>query len=283
MDVITSISALRTCVQQWRLSGLSTALVPTMGNLHAGHIALVRKALAVADRVIVSIFVNPLQFSAGEDYQRYPRTLPADQAQLMQAGVHLLFTPTVTDLYPHGIEISTYVKVPQLSDILCGATRPGHFMGVATIVSKLFNLVQPDKALFGQKDYQQWLVIQRMVADLWMPITLLSVPTVREQDGLAMSSRNCYLNTQERAIAPHLFKTLNEIRSHLVAGQRNLQQLETQAFAQLATLGFKPDYVAIRNAIDLAVPTPTTHTWAVLTAAYLGQARLIDNICFDTL
>jgi pantoate--beta-alanine ligase len=199
----------------------------------------------------------------------------------MQAGVHLLFTPAVADLYPYGVETSTYVKVPQLSDILCGVTRPGHFMGVATVVSKLFNLAQPDKALFGQKDYQQWLVIQRMVADLWMPITLLSVPTVREQDGLAMSSRNRYLNTQERVIAPYLFKTLNEIRSHLIAGQRNFYQLEVQAHAQLAALGFKPDYVSIRDATDLAVPTSATHTWAVLAAAYLGQARLIDNVCFD--
>lgn len=274
MEVISSM----TQVQHWRQAQQVIAFVPTMGNVHAGHLSLVQQALTQADRVIASIFVNPLQFGAGEDYHHYPRTLAADRAQLAQAGVHLLFTPTVTDIYPHGLETSTYVEVPELSSILCGAYRPGHFKGVATVVNKLLNVVQPDMLLLGEKDYQQLLIIRRMVADLFMPVKVIACPTIREADGLAMSSRNQYLTPKQRQIAVHLFQTLTQIRAHIKAGHRDFAALEQQGQQQLTAMGFQPDYVAVRCAHTLALPTAETSAWIILAAAYLGTARLIDNV-----
>lgn len=249
-----------------------------MGNLHAGHLSLVEQALSVAERVVVSIFVNPLQFGVGEDYQTYPRTFEADCEKLEQIGTDLLFTPSVTDIYPAGMEATSYVTVPGLSNVLCGASRPGHFRGVATVVNILFNIVQPDKALFGQKDYQQLVIIKRMVADLFMPIEIIGVPIVREADGLAMSSRNQYLsNAEQRAIAPRLFQTIDNIRIQIQSGERNYTRLENEAMQRLADAGFKPDYVAVRQAQTLDLPTAADKDLVILAAAWLGKARLIDN------
>ncbi|MEN8214956.1 MAG: pantoate--beta-alanine ligase [Pseudomonadota bacterium] len=273
MKTISTIPELRTQISDWR----SIALVPTMGNLHAGHLSLVEQALSVAERVVVSIFVNPLQFGVGEDYQTYPRTFEADCEKLEQIGTDLLFTPSLTDIYPAGMEATSYVTVPGLSNVLCGASRPSHFSGVATVVNILFNLVQPDKALFGQKDYQQLVIIKRMVADLLMPIEIIGVPIVREADDLAMSSRNQYLSKEQRAIAPRLFQTIDNIRIQIQSGERNYTLLENEAMQRLADAGFKPDYVAVRQAQTLDLPTAADKDLVILAAAWLGKARLIDN------
>jgi pantoate--beta-alanine ligase len=251
-----------------------------MGNLHAGHLSLVKQAASVAKRVIVSVFVNPLQFGPNEDYQNYPRTLDADRHRLLRSGADILFTPRATEMYPNGMETTTRIEVPKISEILCGATRPGHFIGVATVVNKLFNVVQPDKALFGEKDYQQLLVIKRMIADLYMPIEIIAVPTVREMDGLAMSSRNSYLNEQQRKLAPYLFKTLSEIKIKIKNGERNFHLLEQQAMDRLTETGFVPDYVAVRTAQSLENPSARSRELVILAAARLGSTRLIDNMIF---
>jgi pantoate--beta-alanine ligase len=278
IKTISTIPELRAQISEWRSNKQSIALVPTMGNLHAGHLSLVEQALSVAERVVVSIFVNPLQFGVGEDYQTYPRTFEADCEKLEQIGTDLLFTPSVTDIYPAGMEATSYVTVPGLSNVLCGASRPGHFRGVATVVNILFNIVQPDKALFGQKDYQQLVIIKRMVADLFMPIEIIGVPIVREADGLAMSSRNQYLsNAEQRAIAPRLFETIDNIRIQIQSGERNYTLLENEAMQRLADAGFKPDYVAVRQAQTLDLPTAADKDLVILAAAWLGKARLIDN------
>jgi len=271
MNTISTIPDLRAQINEWRSQKKTIALVPTMGNLHAGHLSLVEQA--VADRVVVSIFVNPLQFGVGEDYQTYPRTFESDCEKLEKVSTHLLFTPSVTELYPAGM--SSYVTVPKLSNILCGASRPDHFKGVATVVNILLNIVQPDKALFGEKDYQQLMIIKRMVADLFMPIEIIGVPIVREADGLAMSSRNQYLNAEQRAIAPALFQTIDKMK--LESGKCNYTSLENKAMQALAELGFKPDYVAVRQAQTLELPTAADKDLVILAAAWLGKARLIDN------
>lgn len=278
MKITSSIAELRTYLAAWRQTGQTIAFVPTMGNLHAGHINLVKTAFTVADQVVVSIFVNPLQFGAGEDYQTYPRTLEADCENLITAKTDLLFTPSVTEIYPTGMATSTSIEVPHLSNLLCGAARPGHFIGVATVVNKLFNIVQPHQALFGEKDYQQLLIIKRMVADLYLPIEIIGVPTYREDDGLAMSSRNGYLTLHQRSMAPRLFQILNQLRNQIIAGHQDFAQLESQALANLAAAGFQPDYVSVRNAQTLAIPTIADRDLIVLAAAWLGKTRLIDNI-----
>jgi len=278
MKTVSKIPELRLQINEWRSNKQSIAFVPTMGNLHAGHLNLVEKALTVADQVIVSIFVNPLQFGPHEDYENYPRTLQADSEKLAKLNTHLLFTPYLTDLYPTGLENTTSIKVPGLSEILCGASRPIFFQGVATVVNILLNLVQPDKALFGEKDYQQLLIIKRMVADFFMPIEIIGIPIVRETDGLAMSSRNNYLNAEQRAIAPHLFQILHDIKIKIEAGERNFTKLEHEAKPVLSTAGFKPDYIAVRSQKNLEIPTPTDKNLIILAAAYLGSTRLIDNI-----
>ncbi len=254
------------------------AFVPTMGNLHEGHLALVRRARELAPRVVVSIFVNPLQFDRAEDLEAYPRTLERDARLLEAEGVDLLFAPGVEHIYPRGMEVHTRVEVPVVSEGLCGAARPGHFTGVATIVCKLFNLVQPDVALFGKKDYQQLLVIRKMVEDLALPVEILGVETVREADGLAMSSRNGYLTEEERGRAPALHAVLRQVASRLARGERDLQKLEAEGMGLLEASGFRPDYFAIRRAADLGVPGPRDEELVVLAAAFLGKARLIDNV-----
>ena len=276
-----TVEDLRKRIQRWRNIGQSVALVPTMGNLHAGHIALVKHANRLADRVVVSIFVNPMQFGPKEDFASYPRTPDADRLQLAVAGTDLLFAPEVDAVYPGGMDGATRVEVPALSGILDGASRPGHFIGVATVVNTLFNMVQPDVAVFGEKDYQQLLVIRRMVADLCLPIQIVGHPTVREQDGLAMSSRNQYLSRSERAQAPLLQRVLRETEKSLREGARGYATLQQQAMEQLAGGGFRPDYVEIRNAETLAAPTEDDQRFVVLGAAWLGKARLIDNVTLD--
>ena len=275
---MTDIPALRALLKKWRDAQQTIALVPTMGNLHQGHLSLVEKAKAVADKAVVTIFVNPLQFGPNEDYAEYPRTLEADCAQLETLNVDLVFTPTAEQLYPRGLQQCTKVEVPELNKILCGVSRPQFFTGVTTVVNLLFNIIQPDKAIFGQKDYQQLLIVKRMVKDLWMPIEILGMPTYRETDGLAMSSRNGYLTPEQRAIAPTLFHTLMSVKEKLVAGHRDFAVLEQQAISTLTTAGFTPDYIKICNTYDLHPATSTEKEFAVLAAAWLGKTRLIDNI-----
>jgi pantoate--beta-alanine ligase len=271
------VGDLRRLVAGWRAAGERIGFVPTMGNLHAGHLDLVAEAQRRADRCVVSIFVNPMQFGQGEDFDAYPRTLQADEDKLLAAGADLLFAPVVKTVYPIGAERQTRVEVPGISDILCGASRPGHFVGVATVVCKLFNMVQPDLAVFGEKDYQQLMVIRRMVADLAIPIEIMGRPTVREADGLAMSSRNGYLSPEQRRIAPGLYHTLQATASAIEGGERDFAMLEREALKTLESLGFRPDYYAIRQARDLALPEPGDGPMVVLAAAYLGSTRLIDN------
>ncbi len=257
------------------------AFVPTMGNLHAGHLALVREARRRAGIVVVSIFVNPLQFGPNEDLGRYPRTLDADRKALQAEGVDLLFAPPVEAIYPIPLEQQTRVEVPGISDIHCGAARPGHFSGVATVVCKLFNMVQPDVAVFGKKDYQQLRVIQHMVRDLAMPVEIIGLDTVRERDGLAMSSRNQYLDPEQRRVAPRLYAVLRDGRTRILGGRRDWRALEKEMTAGLAADGLRPDYAAIVDAETLLPPTPQSRQLVILAAAWLGGARLIDNIEID--
>jgi pantoate--beta-alanine ligase len=277
MQTLHDIPALREQLAAWRNSGLRIGLVPTMGNLHDGHLALVRAALARADRVVATVFVNPLQFGPGEDLDAYPRTLPADAARLAGAGCHLLFAPSEATMYPQGRAGHTLVEVPGLSAQLCGASRPGHFRGVTTVVVKLFNLVQPDLAVFGKKDYQQLLLIRRMAEDLSMPLDILGLPTVREPDGLAMSSRNGYLSADERARAPALYGTLQALAAAVAAGTAPAEAKQ-DAIRALAAAGLEPEYVSVRRRADLAPPGPGDRALVVLAAARLGRARLIDNL-----
>jgi pantoate--beta-alanine ligase len=278
MQVIVRPDELRRLVGAWRRAGDRIAFVPTMGNLHAGHGSLVSRARGLAERVIVSVFVNPLQFGPNEDFAAYPRTPDEDRALLEQLSVDVLFTPGVDDIYPRGQATTARVHVPGLEDILCGKFRPGHFMGVATVVAKLLNLVQPDVAIFGEKDYQQLLVIRRTIVDLCMPIEIIGAPTTREPDGLAMSSRNRYLGPEERAKAPVIFAQLEAARRALEAGERDYARLESRGMQALTDAGFRPDYFEIRDAASLDPPAPDAAELVVLTAARIGRARLIDNV-----
>ena len=276
MRTLQEIPELREALGEYRQRGLRIGLVPTMGNLHAGHLALVEAARRHADVVVATIFVNPLQFGAGEDLDAYPRTLAADQAQLEATGCDLLFAPTVTTLYPHGMDSLSQVRVPVVSEGLCGGSRPGHFDGVATVVSLLFHLVQPDIACFGEKDYQQLAVIRKLVADLHFPIDIIGVPIVRATDGLALSSRNSYLNADERATAPQLQRILMTLRHAIEAGEPIATALES-GLKQLDAAGFEPDYLELRAA-DLGPVTATTREAVLLAAVRLGTTRLIDNL-----
>ncbi len=280
---VAETSALRGQVRAWRAAGERVALVPTMGDLHAGHLMLVAAARERADRVVVSVFVNPLQFGPNEDYESYPRVLERDRAQLAEAGADLVYTPSVEALYPRGLEATARIAVPGLENILCGADRPGHFSGVATVVAKLFNAVEPDLALFGEKDYQQLLLVRRMAEDLDFAVEVIGVPTVREADGLALSSRNGYLTEEERAQAPALYRTLSELAARLTAGERDFASLEGEAMTQLQAAGLQPSYVAVRRAHDLSPPAFDDDPGAlrVLAAAWLGRARLIDNVAVE--
>jgi pantoate--beta-alanine ligase len=277
VDVVCSIDALNDALTSLD-SGESLALVPTMGNLHAGHLQLVSRARELADRVVVTIFVNPMQFGANEDLATYPRTLQADIEQLQAAGADLLFSPTIDDIYPEGTASHTQICVPGLTDILCGASRPGHFDGVTTIVCKLLNLVGPDIALFGEKDLQQFLVIRKMVHDLGMPVAIEGVPIVRDGDGLALSSRNQYLNAAERKTATTLPASLKECASAIREGNRDFIGLCAAASARLTEAGFDVDYLEVRRLPDLQIAAADDPEIAILVAAKLGTTRLIDNL-----
>jgi pantoate--beta-alanine ligase len=278
MNTVKTVRELRAAVARARSEGKRIALVPTMGNLHSGHVALVTKAAQRADFVVASIFVNPLQFGPNEDLASYPRTLAADQEKLLQAGCHLLFTPSVDEMYPHGMADQTIVRVPVVSEGLCGGSRPGHFDGVSTVVSKLFNMVQPDLAVFGQKDFQQLAVVSALVRDLNMPIQIIGEPTVRAADGLALSSRNGYLSEAQRAAAPALYRIINVIADAVRNGEQGLEQLLVTGKQDLEAAGFRPDYLEIRHAVTLRPATPDDHDLVVLGAAWLGSTRLIDNL-----
>jgi pantoate--beta-alanine ligase len=272
METITRIGALRERVSAWRELGLTVGFVPTMGNLHQGHMSLISEARRHTDRVIVSIFVNPSQFGPTEDYTLYPRTPHEDTELLDTAMVDLLFHPSVEEMYPGGHERGAVVDVPQLSGILCGAFRPGHFVGVATVVTKLLGIVQPHVAVFGEKDYQQLAIVKRVVEDLCLPVEIVGAATLREPDGLAMSSRNAYLAPAERTEAPRLYRVLQEV----AAGRSDPHR----AVQTLAKAGWKPDYVEVRRRRDLAEPQPGDRERVVLAAARLGATRLIDNLEF---
>lgn len=278
MQTIKTKTAVRSTVAHWKQQGERVAFVPTMGNLHEGHLKLVQVARQRADRVLVSIFVNPMQFGRNEDIEAYPRTLEQDSANLAEHAADVLFVPDVHEIYAQGTDITTRVEVPGLSDILCGAFRPGHFVGVSTIVAKLFNIVQPDLAVFGEKDLQQLRIIQQMVADLDMPLEIIGVPTVREPDGLAMSSRNGYLTAREREQATQIYKTLQKVEQWLLQEHPDLQDIEKDAVKILENAGFRPDYVSIRRKSDLQPATLADSELVVLIAAWLGKARLIDNL-----
>lgn len=278
MQTVSSVTELRRAILQQKQQGNKVAFVPTMGNLHQGHLELVRLAAQAADYVVASIFVNPMQFGLGEDFEKYPRTHEQDIQKLTEQGCQLLFLPAVETMYPLPFEQQTRVEVPGLSDILCGESRPGHFVGVSTVVNKLFNLVQPDAAIFGEKDFQQLMVIRRMVNELCMPVEIIGAPIVRETDGLAMSSRNGYLDSKQRELAPALYNELQELRQQLENGSVNYSELEKQTAAQLDQIGFKTDYIAIRRADDLQQPTNSDTDLVILAAAYLGTTRLIDNL-----
>jgi pantoate--beta-alanine ligase len=278
METVTTIEAVRARVRAWRLGGLRIAFVPTMGNLHAGHMSLLAAARYRGDRVVSSIFVNPLQFGPSEDYTGYPRTLEADQKLLQEAHCDLLFAPSVAEMYPTGGDQRTLVTVRGLSDILDGRFRPGHFDGVATVVTKLFGIVAPDLAVFGEKDYQQLLVVRHMTFDLALPVEVIGAPTVRAPDGLALSSRNRYLNPDERARAPSIHQALVAAARAISSGSSEYQALEQAGALAIERAGMKLDYFSIRNALDLTAPTAVSTELVILVAARLGRARLIDNM-----
>ena len=277
MLIIETLPLLRQQIRRLRMEGKRVALVPTMGNLHDGHMKLVDEAKARADVVIVSIFVNPMQFDRPEDLARYPRTLQEDCEKLNKRKVDLVFAPSVKEIYPNGTETHTYVDVPGLSTMLEGASRPGHFRGVSTIVSKLFNLVQPDIACFGEKDFQQLALIRKMVADMGFDIEIVGVPIMRAKDGLALSSRNGYLTAEQRKIAPGLYKVLSSIADKLQAGERDLDEIIAIAGQELNEKGFRADDIQIRDADTLLEVSETSKRAVILVAAWLGDARLIDN------
>ena len=283
MLVFNKLAELRSWRNELRQQGKTLAFVPTMGNLHEGHIELVNQAHKHADVVITSIFVNPMQFGANEDLDAYPRTFEADCQKLDAAGNHAVFYPNVKEMYPNGLDAQTFVEVPDTEHTLCAEAtqRPGHFRGVSTVVTKLFNMVQPDVACFGEKDYQQLRLIRTMVTDLNMPIEIVGVPTVREASGLAKSSRNGYLTADELAIAPALNQALVQIRTEVLAGNQDTDWLEQNAKTEIDAAGLKTDYIIIRDAHTLAPIDKNTKNFVILGAAYLGKARLIDNITFQ--
>ncbi len=277
MQTIEKISNLRGEINLWRQQGLKIAFVPTMGNLHQGHIALIEKAKLVADKVVASIFVNPMQFGVNEDIGNYPRTMAEDQQKLVAGGCDILFTPTPQIIYPKGLDKQSYVEVPNVSEGYCGESRPGHFRGVATVVCKLFNIVQPDVACFGLKDYQQVQVIQTMVEDLSMPIEILPVETVREPSGLALSSRNNYLNEAEKKIAPALSENIQWL-AQAIKTNKDFIGLAKKAARNIDETGMKTDYIHICHARTLQSASEDDKELVILAAAHCGKARLIDNL-----
>lgn len=280
METLTSVQDVRACIQQWRQAGQSIAFVPTMGNLHAGHIKLLTTAKQKADKVAASIFVNPAQFGPNEDFNSYPRTESQDSESLLANGADLLFLPPVTEIYPQPPQ--TAISVKTLSKLYCGASRPGHFDGVALVVCKLLNIIQPDLLLLGEKDFQQLAIIRRMISDLNMPVEVQSVATVREADGLAMSSRNNYLSTPQRQLAPMLFQALCEARDAILSGNRDFQAVTGQQIQILQQAGFTVDYFTVCRSSDLMEADKNDLSLVILIAAKLGATRLIDNIHLQT-
>lgn len=279
MQIVESILSLRGQIKTWRAEHQTIAFVPTMGNLHEGHLSLLKKAQTLADKVVVSIFVNPLQFDDQQDLARYPRTLEADIKKLMQAGCNLLFTPDTDVMYPQGMDFHTFIHVPGMDDKLCGLERPGHFDGVATVVTKLFNMVQPDVAVFGEKDYQQLLLIRKLVNDLNLPVKIVGAATVREQNGLAMSSRNQHLDDTQKQQAAMLYSSLLAMKQQLESGRDDFQTLLAESKSRLVEAGFSVDYLDIRRSADLQNARPTEDKQLrLLAAGRLGGIRLIDNI-----
>ncbi|MGO1232153.1 MAG: pantoate--beta-alanine ligase [Marinobacter sp.] len=278
MRTVHSLKELRSILRSYRQQGKTIGLVPTMGNLHEGHISLVRKAAEAADIVVTSIFVNPMQFGANEDLDTYPRTLNEDQDKLAAAGNTLVFAPSAEEIYPEGMARQTKVIVPEVSEGHCGASRPGHFEGVATVVTMLFNMVQPDVAVFGEKDFQQLAVIRKMARDLMIPVQVVGAPTVREEDGLAKSSRNGYLSETERAKAPVVFQTLQQTAEQVQQGRSDFDALEQEAREALASAGLRPDYFNIVSSQTLKPATENDREITLLAAAFLGTTRLIDNL-----
>ncbi len=280
MQQIESIQVMQELLSTVRKNNQRIGLVPTMGNLHDGHTSLVKEMQKKADYIVVSIFVNPSQFVAGEDYEHYPRTIEGDLDLLSALNVDLVFTPLTTEIYPDNEQMRTEVIVPELDSVYCGEYRPGHFKGVATVVTKLLNMVQPHLAIFGEKDFQQLLVIRRLVKDLNIPVEIIGAPTIRESDGLAMSSRNQYLTEIERQQAPKLFECLCKIASEIKSGNKNYTELEEKAVSGLKKSGFRPEYIKICDADNLKMPK--NQNLVIIAAAWLGKARLIDNVAVQT-
>ena len=278
MSTVTTIAAVRAQVAEWRAARERVVFVPTMGNLHAGHVSLIEAARRHGKRFVASIFVNPMQFGPNEDFAHYPRTPTLDAQMLADAGCDLMFMPEVGEIYPNGADQATRVEVPGISNILCGEFRPGHFEGVATVVAKLFNIVDADVAIFGEKDFQQLTVIRRMAADLCLRVEIIGAPTVREPDGLAMSSRNQYLDDAQRKLAPAIYRQLQQAVAALKSGVREYAKIEAAGRAALDGAGFRTDYFSVRDAKTLAPAKPDTKYFVVLTASRLGKARLIDNV-----
>ena len=278
MKVVDSIASLRALIGEWKRQGSSVGFVPTMGNLHDGHLKLVKRAKAHNDKVIISIFVNPMQFGANEDLDAYPRTIEDDKAKLIGEGADAVFLPSVQDMYPAGLDVQTFVEVPGISDVLCGASRPGHFRGVATVVSKLFNMVQPDDAFFGEKDFQQLQVIRTMVRDLSMAVTVHGVPTEREASGLAMSSRNGYLSAEQKAKASLIYQAMQKMKLAIEQGDTNFADIENSAISELEKEGFKNDYVKVVNAQTFMPATADDKQLVIVVALFMGATRLIDNL-----
>jgi pantoate--beta-alanine ligase len=281
MITIHTIAELRAALNKERLQGKRIGFVPTMGNLHEGHLQLIDQAKSCSDVVVSSIFVNPLQFGAGEDLDNYPRTLAEDQEKLASRGCNFLFAPPDAEVYPHGREAQTQVEVPVISDMYCGASRPGHFRGVSTVVCKLFGMVQPDIAIFGEKDFQQLMVIRRMTEDLSLPVEIQGAPIARNEHGLALSSRNGYLSLQELETAIALNQTLKNAKRMIIEGNKDYLSIEEQAQTELEAVGFKRDYYKICRRSDLQAATSNDTELVIVAAAYLGPARLIDNIQID--
>ena len=277
MQVIQTISELRDTISSYKKNNEIIGFVPTMGNLHAGHLDLVDKSLSKANRTVVSIFVNPTQFDQSSDLEAYPRTMEEDLAKLKAVGVDIVFAPRAKEMYPQG-GLVTEVDVPKISVLHEGSSRPGHFRGVATVVCKLFNIVAADIAIFGQKDFQQLSLIRQMVSDLDIPIEIIGAPTVRDPDGLAMSSRNGRLNVEERELAPNLYRVLKQIEKVIVSGKKEYVEAQNEAMSELSELGFKPDYIEVCNADTLNVAAQDDTNLVILAAAYLGEVRLIDNL-----
>ncbi len=278
MDTLFDLVSLRQVIAQWKKEGRKIAFVPTMGNLHAGHLSLLKHARSLGDRTIMSIFVNPIQFGESEDYQSYPDTHEQDSETLKENSLDVLFAPDLKEIYPGGMDVDTRLTVPGLSSILCGEFRPDHFPGVATVVTKLLINIEPDYALFGEKDYQQLLIIRRTVEDLCFPVEVIGMPVVREKDGLAMSSRNSYLDDEQREIAPLIYQTLTSAAELLSKNLADISAIESEGLKQLESVGFRPEYFSIRRSSDLMPAGSDDKEVSILTAVWLGSARLIDNI-----